>query len=235
MQWLGNLLQRGMGWLEAPGRTPLAAARRLLLTLGTVLILGILPWHIDAGRARWWAPAALGLITLLFLAGVGVGQKIGPRLMGAIRGESRLQLWSGKISLSVPALGIDRGLELFWKVLQRVGILMPALMFFIFWALIYISAWAWNPIPCTADPVQSCSGAFGGLGENPIFGDFLYYAVNMAFANPVPDVIGRSHWVHSLNTVEVMSGIGLASLYAGAFFGLKDKTPDPGPTRRRSS
>jgi hypothetical protein len=107
-------------------------------------------------------------------------------------------------------------------------VLLPALMFFVFWALIYIAAWAWDPVACSADPAAACSGSFGGLGSNPLFGDILYYAVNMAFANPVPDVIGRSHLVHALNTVEVMSGIGLASLYAGAFFGLNQKGSSAG-------
>ena len=220
MSWTGRQLQRILDWLEAPSGGPLAAARRLIFTLGMVFLLGVLPWHVYAGRARWWGPIALALIALLFLTSVGIGKRLGPQIMQAIRGEQPLSLWKGRVSLTVPQLGIERGVELFWQVLKRVGVLVPALMFFLFWTLIYITAWSWNPTTCSADPVQACAGAFGGLGTHPIFGDFLYYSVNMAFANPVPDVIGRSHLVHSLNTVEVMSGIGLASLYAGAFFGL---------------
>lgn len=204
-RWISTRAQRLLDWLEAPSGGPLATAKRLILTLGLVLLLGIIPWNLDAGRARWWAPAAILLIVLIFLTGLGLGQSIGPKIMQAMRGQQQLSIWGGRIKLEVPDFGIDRGVELFWQALRRVGILLPALMFFFFWALIYIAVWAWDPTACSADPAVVCNGSFGGLGANPLFGDLLYYAVNMAFANPVPDVIGRSHLVHTFNTVELTS------------------------------
>jgi hypothetical protein len=42
----------------------------------------------------------------------------------------------------------------------------------------------------------------------------------MAFANPAPDLIAHTRAGHTAATIEVLSGVGLVTLYAGAFFGL---------------
>lgn len=219
--WISHRVQAVLDWIEAPGRSPLASARRLLLTLGLVFVLGMLPWHIDSGRARWWAPVCLGVLVGILLAGLGLGSRLGPRVLQAMQTDGQISFWRGRFSLRAPDLGLQRSIELVWQVLRRMGVLLPALGFFVFWALIYIAIWSWDPAACSPDPALACKGSFGGLGTQPVFGDFLYYAINMAFANPVPDVLGRSRLVHALNMVEVMSGIGLASLYAGAFFGVQ--------------
>jgi hypothetical protein len=91
---------------------------------------------------------------------------------------------------------------------------------FVFWTLLYITVWAWDPGICPADPAVACSAAFSGIGAAPIFGDFLYFSVNMSFANPVPDILANSRLAHTLVTIEVISGISLATFYAGTFFGL---------------
>jgi hypothetical protein len=97
---------------------------------------------------------------------------------------------------------------------------MPALVFFCVWAVVYMLIWAHSPTACPADPAHPCDGAFLGAGAHPTFGDFLYYSVNMAFANPAPDLIAHTRVAHTAATIEVLSGIGLVTLYAGAFFGL---------------
>jgi hypothetical protein len=42
----------------------------------------------------------------------------------------------------------------------------------------------------------------------------------MAFANPAPDFIAHSRLAHTAATIEVLTGIGLVTLYAGSFFGI---------------
>src|SRR5947208_14912748 len=59
-----------------------------------------------------------------------------------------------------------------------------------------------------------------GCGAHPTFGDFLYMAVNLAFANPPPDLLAHSRVAHMAVTLEVISGVALVALYAGSFFGL---------------
>ena len=222
LSWAANRVQAFLDWMSSPPRGPLAAAKRLLLVLVFVVLMGMLPWHIDAGRARWWAPAAISLIVLVFCSAMGMGKKIGPRFWRALGGNQQFTLFGGRFHLQIPDLQKGSShLELAWSLLRRIGFVLPALLFFVFWALIYIAAWAWDPTACSPDPAVACMGAFGGLGTNPVFGDFLYFTINMAFANPVPDILGHSKLVHTLSTVEVMSGIGLASLYAGTFFGVQ--------------
>ena len=48
----------------------------------------------------------------------------------------------------------------------RIGLLVLALGFFLFWTLVYLGVWWWHP-----------AGAFTGLGPHPYFSDFFYYAV----------------------------------------------------------
>jgi hypothetical protein len=42
----------------------------------------------------------------------------------------------------------------------------------------------------------------------------------MAFANPAPDLVAHSRLAHTAATIEVLTGIGLVTLYAGSFFGI---------------
>ena len=112
-------------------------------------------------------------------------------------------------------------------LLNRLGSAFPmsldtalALVFFCLWAIVYLFIWAHDPAACPADTAHPCAGAFLGAGRHPTFGDFLYYSVNMAFANPAPDLIAHTRAGHTAATIEVLSGVGLVTLYAGAFFGL---------------
>ena len=104
--------------------------------------------------------------------------------------------------------------------LRRAGIALPALLFFCGWALVYMLIWAHSPEACSLDLSKPCGGAFQGAGHNPTFGDFLYFATNMAFANPAPDFVAHSRLAHAAATIEVLTGIGLVTLYAGSFFGI---------------
>src|SRR5205807_1992096 len=86
--------------------------------------------------------------------------------------------------------------------------------------------WAHSPEACSLDLTRPCHGAFQGTGTHPTFGDFLYMAVNLAFANPPPDLLAHSRLAHMAVTLEVISGVALVTLYAGAFFGLGREAAD---------
>lgn len=193
---------------------PLWRAGRLLLMLVLTFVLCLAPLHLQPGSARWWAPGVL-LAPAILLAG---GSAVLGRLAAALlrQAESVKVLGQHIVLPRVEALQAERWLQ---DALRRVGVAIPALLFFTGWALVYATVWAWSPADCPVDPDQSCTGAFGGISDRPIFGTFLYLATNMAFANPVPDLLARSTLTHALTTVEVISGIGLATVYAVGFFG----------------
>jgi hypothetical protein len=123
-----------------------------------------------------------------------------------------------------------RAFEGVMALMRRTGLALPALLFFCLWAVVYLFIWAHDPAACPADPGHPCAGAFLGAGKHPTFGDFLYYSVNMAFANPAPDLIAHTRVGHTAATIEVLSGVGLVTLYAGAFFGL-GAVASPAPKR----
>ena len=138
-----------------------------------------------------------------------------------MRQTNRLRLLGGRVTIPRPTL--DRELHLFeasMNVLRQIGLALPALVFFCVWALLYALIWAYSPAACSLDLTRACHGAFQGAGSHPTYGDFLYLAVNLAFANPPPDLIAHSRLAHMAATLEVISGVVLVTLYAGAFFGL---------------
>src|SRR4051794_26554972 len=148
------------------------------------------------------------------------------RLLGRfVRGDD-VVLRGGRTRIAVPTLGRQvRAVEGIAAILRRTGLALPALLFFCGWALIYMLIWAHSPDACSLDLSKSCAGAFQGAGHNPTFGDFLYFATNMAFANPAPDFVAHSRLAHTAATIEVLTGIGLVTLYAGSFFGI-GRRPD---------
>jgi hypothetical protein len=77
---------------------------------------------------------------------------------------------------------VDHGVDLAEAVLvlvRRIGILILALAFFLFWTLVYLGVWWWRP-----------GSAFTGLERHPYISEFFYYAVSTAFISP-PGDIGR--------------------------------------------
>ena len=59
-----------------------------------------------------------------------------------------------------------------------------------------------------------CSGAFQGLSSHPTLGDFVYFVLNAAVVNVLPDITARSPLAHALYSGIVISGIALLARYA---------------------
>ena len=101
-------------------------------------------------------------------------------------------------------------------LLRALGAALPALVFFLAWALLFAIIWAAEPSACAVATTR-CNGAFVGLGDRPLLGDFVYYAVNLAFANPPPDVVAESRTARAAATVEIVAAAGFLAAYLGAF------------------
>jgi hypothetical protein len=109
--------------------------------------------------------------------------------------------------LDVPLLGpgVARVAALI-VALRRVGLVLLALAFFLFWTLIYIGVWRWHP-----------EGAFHGLPHTPTFSDFFYYAVSTGFISPPGDIIAASKGARTATMIELLTGTAALAAYLGSF------------------
>jgi hypothetical protein len=190
---------------------------RAALLMVALLALGLAPIHLRRG---WTAAVGTAVFIVILLAAVSAAAGF-RALIQRMRDTDHLYLLGGRVSVPLPS--VDRELHLFeaWlNLVRQLGLALPALVFFCLWAFIYALIWAYSPEACSLDLTRPCHGAFQGAGTHPTFGDFLYVAVNLAFANPPPDLLAHSRLAHMAATLEVISGVALVTLYAGSFFGL---------------
>jgi hypothetical protein len=214
---LGRILSRIVSAITEPSdaRTPTAQLRRVLALLLLIALLCMLPLRLSPHSARVVTAIVLAVVAIAVLSTATAFW----RLLARFVEGGRVGL--GGHQVDVPNLGRQvRAFEGVMALLRRTGLALPALLFFCLWAVVFLFIWAHDPAACPADPGHPCAGAFLGAGKHPTFGDFLYYSVNMAFANPAPDLIAHTRAGHTAATIEVLSGVGLVTLYAGAFFGL---------------
>jgi hypothetical protein len=170
-----------------PGRVR-AGALRLLIACLAIWALGMLSPGIDRDRADVVLAVGWGLIAaaLIVLA------------LGTQRVLARLD---------VPLLGagVARAAALV-LALRRVGLVLLALAFFLFWTLIYIGVWRWHP-----------DGAFRGLPHTPTFSDFFYYAVSTGFVSPPGDITAASKGARTATMIELLTGTAALAAYLGSF------------------
>ena len=109
--------------------------------------------------------------------------------------------------LDVPLLGpsVARAAALI-LALRRVGLVLLAVAFFLFWTLIYIGVWRWHP-----------HGAFRGLPHTPTFSDFFYYSVSTGFVSPPGDIIAASKGARTATMIELLTGTAALAAYLGSF------------------
>jgi hypothetical protein len=214
---LARILSRIVSAITQPpdARTPTGQLRRVLALLFSIALLCLLPLRLSPHSARVVTALVLAVVAVALLTTATAFWRLLARFVEG--GPLRL----GGYQVDVPNLGRQvRAFEGVMALMRRTGLALPALLFFCLWAIVYLFIWAHDPAACAADPSRPCQGAFLGAGQHPTFGDFLYYSVNMAFANPAPDLIAHTRAGHTAATIEVLSGVGLVTLYAGAFFGL---------------
>ncbi|MFN8132592.1 MAG: hypothetical protein U0R70_13665 [Solirubrobacteraceae bacterium] len=201
-------------------RITLIRMTALLAVLGVLLLI---PWPLTPPGAGRLAAAGLILIALLAL--------------GATRHVTR---YAKRIA---PARSLAAASERHYhgarRLLRRTGIapvgLVLFVLFFITWALIYAAVWSAQPIPCKADAAKACAGAFYGTHPRMEFSDFLYLSANLAAASPPPDLFPASRLARAAATLEVVSGIALITLFAGALLGLRAADERTAPARPAAS
>jgi hypothetical protein len=189
----------------------------ILLIALTVLLL--VPIHLNQTSALVIGIAGLSALGLLALNRVR-------RLLFRVRTRAVDDLQV--LGRSMPASAVTRDVRSVAALLRALGIAVPALLFFIAWALLYAVIWAAEPSAC-AVATSRCNGAFVGLGTHPILGDFVYYAVNIGFANPPPDLVAESRTARAAGTVEVVAAAGFLAAYVGAFMGGRAMTATAAP------
>jgi len=185
-------MRRGLSFqLASAERLPgnlRAGGVRLLVACLAIWGLGMLSPRIDRERAVVVLVVGWGVI----VAGLLVFA------MGTQRVLARLD---------VPLLGpgVARVAALL-VALRRVGLVLLALAFFLFWTLIYIGVWRWHP-----------EGAFHGLPQTPRFSDFFYYAVSTAFVSPPGDITAASKGARTATMIELLTGTAALAAYLGSF------------------
>jgi hypothetical protein len=90
--------------------------------------------------------------------------------------------------------------------LRRVGLPLLGLAFFLVWTFVYVALWAVHPVD-----------AFRGLGDEPRFADFFYYAVSTAFVSPPGDILAHSRGARSATMIEMLTAFALLTAYLSSF------------------
>jgi hypothetical protein len=171
-----------------------------------------LPGHMRAGAVRLLAAClavwALGMFSpkidrsaadVVLIAGWGL------ILTGAVVLVVGTQRVLARLDVPLLGPGVARAAALV-VALRRVGIVLLALLFFLFWTLIYIGVWRWHP-----------DGAFRGLAHTPTFSDFFYYAVSTGFISPPGDIIAASKGARTATMIELLTGTAALAAYLGSF------------------
>ncbi|HET6171036.1 MAG TPA: hypothetical protein VFD90_00425 [Gaiellales bacterium] len=165
-----------------------AGAVRLLVACLAIWGLGMLSPQIDRDRA---------IVVLI----VGWGVILAGLLVFALGTQRML----ARLDLPLVGAGVARAAVLL-AALRRIGLVLLALAFFLFWTLIYIGVWRSHP-----------DGAFRGLPHTPTFADFFYYAVSTAFVSPPGDIIAVSKGARTATMIELLTGTAALAAYLGSF------------------
>jgi hypothetical protein len=172
-----------------------AGTRRLLAVCLVVWLIEMLPIRLTPARAR-------DLVI------------VGAILVGLVVAGFALRVHQTLARLDIPFLssGVARA-EAILLTLRRVGILLIGLAFFLFWTLVYIFVWWWNPDKAFMPPLH-----------RPLFADFFYVAVSTAFISPPGDIAAHTRGARAATMTEMITGAALLSAYVGAFVDWQSQT-----------
>ena len=181
-------------FLPIPRRSLGPSALRLLAACGCLWVLGMLPLRLTDARADL-------IIVVGWLIVIALAASVG---FGAHRVFARLDML---------ALGstVARATAISYA-LRRVGFVLLAMGFFLFWTLIYIGVWRWWE-----------RGSFTGLSDRPYFSDFFYYAVSTGFVSPPGDIVAASRGARTATMTELLTGTAALAVYLGSFLGAPER------------
>jgi hypothetical protein len=185
-------------------QTRLARFGMLLASLAALILA---PIHLTPTGALVTGIVGFCLVAAAALTSV---RRLAVRVRG--RAVSELEALEGR----APVRRSSRDVRTIVDIVRAAGIAVPALLFFLGWATLYAVIWAAEPTACAVATAR-CNGAFTGIGHRPLLGDFVYYAVNIAFANPPPDVVAESRTARAAATIEIVAAAAFLFTYLGAF------------------
>lgn len=117
-------------------------------------------------------------------------------------------LATARIASNLPVIAESRRvIDALRVLLRRIGLPLLGLAFFLFWTFFYLGVWWARP-----------EDAFTGIGVNPRFSDFFYYAVSTAFIAPPADIIASSRGARTGTMIEMLTGFALVTAYIGSLF-----------------
>jgi hypothetical protein len=163
------------------------------------------------GRPRW---LTIGSIRLAILCGFIV-------LIGMLPGRLSPEEagWVGWIglgllvaALAAAVVGARRLMEripaaaLLSRLRSHVGLVGLGAAFFLFWTFVYLTLWWRHP-----------ADAFRGMGEEPRFADFFYYAVTTSLISPPGDIVAHSRGARAATMIEMLTGFALLAVYLTSF------------------
>jgi hypothetical protein len=175
---------------------PIARADRPnWLSAGVVRLLVLCAFIVAVEMLRpHLSPHSAGLISIAGAVAVLAG---GAVFVGAAR----------RLADHLPFLsGSQRMADAIVLQLRRIGLPLLALLFFLFWTFVYLALWAIHP-----------DEAFRGLGADPRFADFFYYAVSTAFISPPGDIVAHSRGARSATMIEMLTAFALLTAYLSSF------------------
>jgi hypothetical protein len=183
------------GLVSLRQRLPSSMVRLGLLCLCIVAIGMIRPRISD--ESAGWVLVAAGLIVVGFAVAFFVATR---------RVASHLPLMAGSFRI------VDAILVL----VRRTGLPLLALGFFLFWTFVYLGLWWYRP-------EDSFEGI--GVGEDPRFADFFYYAVMVALTSPPEGIVPLSRGVRSATMIEILTGLALLTTYVSTLFEFRRQRP----------
>lgn len=174
---------------------PLESGRPRWLTAGTARLLLLCACIVAVGMIRpRLTPHAAGVV--LVVGGVAVAAGLAAFLGATRRLAARLPLLDRS----------QRVADALMLQIRRTGLPLLGLAFFLFWTFVYLGLWWFRP-----------DGAFAGLGPQPRFADFFYYAVSTGFISPPGDILAQSRGARAATMIEMLTAFALLTAYLSSF------------------
>jgi hypothetical protein len=176
-------------------QTSLEGARPGWLTAGAVRLAVLCAFIIAIEMLRpRLSPHSAGWVAIVGAVAVAAGAAV---FVGAAR----------RLAAHLPFLSASQRLaDAAVLQLRRIGLPLLGLLFFLFWTFVYLALWSVHP-----------QDAFRGLGSQPRFADFFYYAVSTALISPPGDILAHSRGARAATMIEMLTGFGVLTAYLSSF------------------
>jgi hypothetical protein len=176
------------------------AERPSFLTIGSLRLVLLCAVIVGIGMIPGrLSPSAAGWVALAGLVGIPIA--IAVPFLASVRTLAR------RLPLATATL----------RAVNHLGLVGLGAAFFLVWTFVYLSLWWRHP-----------QEAFTGLGAEPRFADFFYYAVSTAFISPPGDIVAHSRGARSATMIEMMTGFALLAVYLSSFLDWQRRGNDQG-------